>query len=83
MLLTLVGWFLLMLIFCVILAVVTRTVFAISPPGLSRFTQERVYKSLQQVEETRELMEHSYVKLQRIEDHIGSNPKSKPEQKRN
>lgn len=80
-LLTLVGWFLLMLIFCVILAVVTRAVFEISPPGLSHFTQERIYKSLQQVEKTKEQMTHVYIKLQRIEDHIGSNPKPKPEQK--
>ena len=75
-LLTLVGWFLLMLIFCVILAVVTRAVFEISPPpGLSQFTQDRIYKSLQQVEDTKEQMTHVYVKLQRIEDHIGSNKK--------
>lgn len=70
-----------MLIFCVILAVVTRAVFEISPPGLSHFTQERIYKSLQQVEKTKEQMTHVYIKLQRIEEHIGSNPKPKPEQK--
>ncbi|MBE9213662.1 hypothetical protein IQ247_13470 [Plectonema cf. radiosum LEGE 06105] len=76
-LLTLVGWFLLMLIFCVILAVVTRAVFEISPPpGLSHFTQEQIYK-------TKEQMGYAYVKLQRIENHIGSNPKPKQKPKRN
>ena len=75
-LLTVFWGFLLMLIFCVILAIVTRAVFEISPPpGLSHITQERIHNSLRQVEETRTLMEHSYVKLQRIEDHIGSNKK--------
>ncbi|NJL80871.1 MAG: hypothetical protein HC917_22465 [Richelia sp. SM2_1_7] len=76
-LLTLVGWFLLMLIFCVILAVVIRAVFEISPPpALSPIEQEQIYK-------TKEQMGYAYVKLQRIENHIGSNPKPKQKPKRN
>ncbi|MEM7716723.1 MAG: DUF6753 family protein [Cyanobacteria bacterium P01_A01_bin.68] len=69
------GYLVLMLIFSLELAVFTRAVFAISPPGaLSRIERNQISK-------TNEQMGYAYTKLQRIENHIGSNPNSKPQPK--
>ncbi|BAY87915.1 hypothetical protein NIES267_74390 (plasmid) [Calothrix parasitica NIES-267] len=69
------GYLVLMLIFSLELAVVTRAVFAISPPSaLSRIERNQISKTFEQVG-------YAYTKLQRIENHIGSNPNSKPQPK--
>ena len=69
------GYLVLMLIFSLELAVVTRAVFAISPPSaLSRIERNQISK-------TKEQVGYAYTKLQRIENHIGSNPNSKPQPK--
>ncbi|MBV6628283.1 MAG: DUF725 domain-containing protein [Rivularia sp. (in: Bacteria)] len=69
------GCLVLMLIFSLELAVVTRAVFAISPPSaLSRIERNQISKTFEQVG-------YAYTKLQRIENHIGSNPNSKPQPK--
>ena len=65
------GCLVLMLVFSLELAVVTRAVFAISPPSaLSRIERNQISK-------TKEQVGYAYTKLQRIENHIGSNPNQK------
>ena len=76
-------------IFCGFIGVTTRQIFAISPPPIPTVALQQIEIIRAELSDTRKHVGFTNAKLERIENHIGSNPntksnpKSNPKPKRN
>ena len=72
-------------VFCGFIGVTTRQIFAISPPPIPTVALQQIEIIRDNLEDTRKHVGFTNAKLERIENHIGSNPnpKSNPKSKQN
>ena len=72
-------------VFCGFLGVTTREIFAIAPPPIPTVALQQIEIIRDNLSDTRKHVGFTNEKLQRIENHIGSNPnpKANPKPKRN
>ncbi len=67
------GFMMYLLVLCLGLAIITRVIFQVAPPPLPFYAQQEIHTTQQQTEKTKELVGYMYVKLQRMENYLGSN----------
>ena len=65
--------FLIIVSFCI--AIITRATFGITPPPLPEIAQQQIEITHHLLEKTKEQLGYAYVKLQRVENHLGTNSK--------
>jgi hypothetical protein len=68
-------------VFCGFISVTTRQIFAISPPPIPTVALQQIEIIRDNLSDTRKHVGFTNEKLQRIENHIGSNPNPKPNPK--
>ncbi|NJM19722.1 MAG: DUF725 domain-containing protein [Richelia sp. RM1_1_1] len=56
-------------------AIITRATFGITPPPLPEIAQQQIEITHHLLEKTKEQLGYAYVKLQRVENHLGTNSK--------